>query len=374
MIKLFPYYERDDGQQMLNCYLKMVADVVPFFREDVLDNLPCGTLGKPRPRRKAYQDFLYQQFPGIQDGTNDDECKRIDAQLAELLIRNYSAKLHSFLYEGCTGDGHINKTKLHALLTVRLKEGKVPEEMQLDDIGDGTLLLTHVFRYDALSGHADFVDYVKRIGAEVCPYCNCLFTTTVTAKRHRTRPQMDHFRNKSKYPYLALSINNLIPSCGVCNLLKHNGDLDMVYPYEEGMGKAFLFRTTIPDQHITTVLTGSQVAPEDFELTLTSESPNPDFLYKERIQNSIKELALNPLYDSHKGYVADLFFQRYILTDELIQDIFLQFNSLFQSEEEVRAALFSTYVQQDRWGSRPLSKLTHDILEEIETLYAQIHH
>lgn len=373
MIRLLPYYERDNGQQMLECWLQIVADVVPFFREDVLDSVPRGTLGKPKTRSKAYQAYLKQKLPGIPDGTDEVGRKQIDAQLAELLLKNYSAKLHDYLYEGCIGDGHINPGNLRALLTVRLEEGQVPEEMQFDDCRDGTELLSYVFRYDALSKHKDIYNYVTSIGAEVCPYCNRLFTTTVTAKSHKTRPQLDHFRNKNKYPYLALSINNLIPSCGVCNLLKHNDDLDMVYPYGEGMGDAYSFRTTIPKQHITTVLTGARVAPEDFDLTLAPNLPNPDSQQAKRIQNSIEELALKPLYDSHKEYVADLYFQRYVLTDELIRDLQNQFSSLFTTEEEVRASLLSTYVQEDRWGDRPLSKLTHDIQEEIETLYAQIH-
>lgn len=375
MIKLTPYYERDDGQQMLDCWLQMVADVVPFFREDVLDNVPQGVLGKPRQRAKTYQAFLNKQNPPITDGVDDDGRKRVDAQLAERLIVNYSPSLHGFLYDGCSGDGHVNKNRLRELLTVRLEEGELPPILQFDDKGNSKLLLTHVFRYDIFSQHKNLYDYVKRIGAEVCPYCNRLFTTTVTAKNHRTRPQLDHFKSKTNYPYLALSINNLVPSCGVCNLLKHDGVVSMVYPYEEGMGNACSFKTTIPRQHITAVLTGARIAPENFELHLSSDLPDPNSPQALRIQNSVDTLALKPLYDSHKEYVADLYFQRYILTDELIQDLWNQFrdSKLFHSEEEVRAALLATYIQQERWGDRPLSKLTHDIQQEIETLYATIH-
>ena len=378
MIKLKPYYERDDGDQTLSDYLKMVSDVVPFFREDVLDGVPAGTLGKPRPRTKAYQALLADRRPGLRDGTDEDGRKRVDAQLAEQLIEEYSKGLHKYLYEGCSGDGHVNREKLRELLTLRLDgdgiPGQIPKPMVFPDRGDGSLLLAHVFRYNAFSQHPALYEFVKRIGAEVCPYCNRLFTTTVTAKKHRTRPQLDHFKNKHAYSYLALSINNLVPSCSVCNLLKHDDDAKLVYPYGEGIGETYSFKTTIKDQRITEVLMGTRIAPNMFELDITSNLPDSEDPKAKRIQASIDQFSLRPLYDSHKQYVADMYFQRYVLTDEMIKDLWNQFgNKLFDSEEEIRAALLATYIQQERWGERPLSKLTHDIYKEIEKLYAEIH-
>ena len=156
--------------------------------------------------------------------------------------------------------------------------------------------------------------------------------------------------------------------------MKHDDNSELVYPYGEGIGDTYKFKTTIPDQRITEVLTGARIAPDMFELQLFSNLPDPADPKAQRVQASIDQLALKPLYDSHKQYVSDLYFQRYILTDELIHDLWIQFSGskLFTSEEEIRAALLSTYIQQERWGERPLSKLTHDIHKEIEELYAEI--
>ena len=90
---------------------------------------------------------------------------------------------------------------------------------------------------------------------------------------------------------------------------------------------------------------------------------------RERIQNSINQLALTELYQSHKGYVSDLYFQRYILTDDFIHDLFLQFPDLFSSEEEIRAAFLAVNTDHDHWGERPLTKLTHDIEKEIDEIF-----
>ena len=48
---------------------------------------------------------------------------------------------------------------------------------------------------------------------------------------------MDHYYPRDLYPYLAVSLYNLVPCCAVCNAAK--GPLDtmkdpILYPYDEG--------------------------------------------------------------------------------------------------------------------------------------------
>jgi len=51
----------------------------------------------------------------------------------------------------------------------------------------------------------------------ICPYCNQAFAFTVVGTTTSYRPTLDHFYFKDNYPYLALSLYNLVPSCYVCN-------------------------------------------------------------------------------------------------------------------------------------------------------------
>lgn len=50
-----------------------------------------------------------------------------------------------------------------------------------------------------------------------CPYCNHSYAFTIQSVNGGFRPTLDHFYPKEKYPHLALSLYNLIPSCSVCN-------------------------------------------------------------------------------------------------------------------------------------------------------------
>lgn len=51
----------------------------------------------------------------------------------------------------------------------------------------------------------------------ICPYCNQAFAFTVVDVGGSFRPTLDHFFPKAEYPYLALSLYNLVPSCYTCN-------------------------------------------------------------------------------------------------------------------------------------------------------------
>ena len=76
-----------------------------------------------------------------------------------------------------------------------------------------------------------------------CPYCNQENTETITAQAARSRPDLDHFHPKSKFPFFALTLSNLIPSGQRCNQTykKSKIMLNKVHPYLDGVGSDALF-------------------------------------------------------------------------------------------------------------------------------------
>jgi hypothetical protein len=62
----------------------------------------------------------------------------------------------------------------------------------------------------------------------VCPYCNRNFINpiykdnTTGCDNETQSPDIEHFYPKSMYPFLSLSISNLLPSCSFCNKIKSN--------------------------------------------------------------------------------------------------------------------------------------------------------
>ena len=76
--------------------------------------------------------------------------------------------------------------------------------------------------------------YKLCIGARwrVCPYCHLQGTETVLPAPgiKGYRPNLDHYLAKADFPYLALSLGNLIPACEKCNgpSMKHTQNFHLI--------------------------------------------------------------------------------------------------------------------------------------------------
>lgn len=385
MIQITPYYSHPRKEDILNLYLSIVADVVPFYPEDVLNGHPRKTKGPKaafRRRTDLYNKKLNDYtIKSVLDDTA--EKRKNDALLAEAIIASYSATLHDKLYTGYK-DGHVDPDHLQELLTVRMDGGELVDyDLNDNNFNFSKDLLEYVFRYEAFSKHKHLYKLIGMLGVEVCPYCNRQFITTYAPSKNgsgksmttsKTRPQLDHFKVKTEHPHLALSINNLIPCCGVCNHMKGDRGATTLYPYSEGMGDTYKFKTTIPGHNllIAQVLTGARIAPEHFDIALDYAGNSVDKDFRKRVEASKNVFALEGLYQPHKGYVSDMYFHRYIITEKMIDSIMDQFGELFESRDAVRQALMLADTSPDTLGKRPLAKLTKDIKEEIEEYYARI--
>jgi hypothetical protein len=75
---------------------------------------------------------------------------------------------------------------------------------------------------------------------QMCPYCQQAGALTVyrESDTQAFRPTLDHFYPKAQYPFLGLSLYNLIPSCHSCNSsLKTTADFyeeEHLHPFEDG--------------------------------------------------------------------------------------------------------------------------------------------
>lgn len=398
MIKIKSYFDLPDSERIFNLYLFMVAMSMPFYPEDIFtdgyfspDGVTKKTLAEfDRPTRRrtaAYQDML-NSVKTIKHSAIKCDRKTEDALLAEELISDYSTELHSFLYDGYTG-GHVNPESLRVLLTTPMDKPSIMKNAKLYSVfnsitgkEDTKKILENVFRYDTFSGRQEIYQFISLLGVEICPYCNRLYITVAKKEKSASpiRPELDHYRSKSLYPFFALSIMNLIPSCSVCNRVKSNRDKDktklefpdeyLLYPYSEGIENDYSFRTE-PLEGIT-YLSGARVSEGDFELALYKTNADMDLQKEKRTENTIKILRLNSLYGAQREYVSDLMFQRYIFNDPMIHDLMVQFPDLFKNERDVRNMLLLMDINKNSWGKRPLAKLTHDISLELDELYEAV--
>lgn len=278
-------------------------------------------------------------------------------------------------------------------------------------------------------GNDDNMAYrlVNRLKAETCPFCNRIYTKTLMkgSDGGGIRPELDHFYPKSKYPYLAVSLFNLIPICSYCNRQKSNhAEMytrsrryrhSIIYPYDEafdderGERQASFrlipgrkndicvnyFQTMIgentdvsveihPTKHSDSVefetpcgvLTKTDIETRFRAKTVNgkdNESEEVDFW--NRVDDSINMLRLEKLYNTHEQEIAALLKNRYRYNKsgvDMILGIFLEKEIFSQNEHEVdslvRNTLYFGSLDQELWGDRPLNKLKHDILEQIDEI------
>lgn len=61
------------------------------------------------------------------------------------------------------------------------------------------------------------ISLIKDLGITVCPYCNRNY---INSRHDKLGCEFDHYYNKDEFPFFALTLSNLVPSCSTCNRIK----------------------------------------------------------------------------------------------------------------------------------------------------------
>lgn len=399
MIKIKPYYDHPAHKKIFDRYLYLAALVLPFPPEAVIGDEKLTVDGKEITAETVLQERLQQYKKDIKSENAIKYNKALEAYsidsiisspkdevelfkekqlLAAKVIQEASPELYEYLYE--TDDKSISpadvppmkKEHVRRLLTVPMnnldddlkKIGQIDGET-IKTINKDTYRRTKsdelqdfVFRYESFSKRDQTFQLLKDMDVNVCPYCNRIYTVTLTEKGHRSRPQFDHYLSKSKYPYFAISLLNLIPCCGLCNQAKSNKEDQILYPYFEEMGTDVMFRTKA--ENGLTYLTGCPSAEDEFSIEL-EETDSISSELQEKVQKSKDVFHLTQLYNEHKDYVLYLYRKRYMFSDEYLQMICDSFPEMAGKFDELKGLLYLMDLEKEQWGRRPLAKLTHDI-------------
>lgn len=384
MIRIPTYKEHIRGKKILDRYLYLVAFVLPFSPQEVLgddilevdgktytaDNFILESGKRPRrridtPQKSAYTQLLDHNFAN-RAATKEEKFEE-DRRMAAILIYN-DLELFEYLYENrtdprtCTIAPTIKCHKLRNLLLMQMNTvqstGLEWEPKGADD------LLNHVFQYEAFSQNTQAFRLLEDMDVNVCPYCNRIYTNTVLqGEKGLSRPQFDHYLSKKKYPQFALSLLNLIPSCGICNQAKSDRMEKVMYPYTDEFGTDIMFQTS--SETGISYLFGDRDAKDQFKVILEKVNPHIDADLLERINASVSIFHLTELYNKHKDYILFLFRKNYMFSDDYIETLEDRFRELFGDDEDIHSLLYMIDFEKEEWGRRPLSKLTHDIDMEI---------
>ena len=126
-----------------------------------------------------------------------------------------------------------------------------------------------------------------------------------------------------------------------------------IYPHNEEFGDDAKFKI----EHM-----GKALLENKAEITIKANENSPK---KDAINNSIENFNIEKVYKSHNKYIDELVNKVKIYNESQIESYLSEFNEMFSSREEILAFVFGENLRKEDFGKRPLSKLTHDILEEL---------
>ena len=203
----------------------------------------------------------------------------------------------------------------------------------------------------------------EREGIRICPYCNRSFIFTL--KYRNVNPEYDHYFPSSEYPYLAISLYNLIPCCGVCNKSKSSKDplnTEIIYPYEEEFGDDVYFDLQYDSP--TELIFGKQAVDVVIKSAVT---PPPSWF-----DNSVHKIfKLQDLYKKHADYVKNLIeLTRYYGNGgNGLLNIRRSFGWMPKKDiNELKSSLYVNYAIKEKWHTKILSKLTFDLVKKFEAI------
>ena len=215
----------------------------------------------------------------------------------------------------------------------------------------------------------------KIIGVPVCVYCNRQYIFTVNKKDNTkkgiTRPQFDHYLPKSIYPFFALSLYNLIPSCSICNSLKSDKDINRIESikdknFEDIKMNPYIKKGEIDDLFKFSYYPNKYGEPEEIKIIQTR---NKD--YKKKVEAFLELFKIEEIYSAHAGFeVKDLYNFATKYSDTYLQSLLEQIGLYYRlSQEDAYRLLFGTELYSKNDNNRPLSKLKRDLLEEFGIIH-----
>ncbi|HFR3976991.1 TPA: hypothetical protein ACHVI3_001114 [Streptococcus suis] len=205
---------------------------------------------------------------------------------------------------------------------------------------------------------------VRELGITVCPYCNRNY---INNRGDRFAAQMDHFYSKDEFPWLAVSLYNLIPSCGACNHIKGTEALN-VHPF---------IKKNVEENEV--VFHYRYKTIDDIEVVIsTKKDKHQDIEAIKKKQRDIEALNLKEAYEIH-GIDIQNMLEREVRYSESYRDELrdmLKIATVVQdydfylslTDDEIDRMIYGDVIFEEDIKNVSLGKFRKDIYKEIKKL------
>ncbi len=218
------------------------------------------------------------------------------------------------------------------------------------------------FNYKDFRKSAKASWFCEKLAVRACLYCNAQFTLAVgkSGNAKKLLFQLDHYHTRRTYPFLSLTMGNLVPCCSSCNIAKSKkdfGSANFFHPYLEDISANFTFR--VDEENILKYL----VEKRDEQLL----EPTIHFTDK-RVSNHIKEFSLDHIYNKHTDIIEELVLKFLYYNDSKILELRTAFGDLKLDKSTIDRFILGNYTLDSEINNRPLSKLSKDIGKQLKII------
>lgn len=191
------------------------------------------------------------------------------------------------------------------------------------------------------------ISLIKDLGITVCPYCNRNY---INSRYDKLGCEFDHYFNKDTFPFFALTLSNLIPSCSTCNRIKGNKNYDFC-PFDSDRKENGKFKVSPPSKK-------SSIA-----------------LFFGNDSQSANLLQLETAYEIHEKDVSEMFRREEIYCKKYREDLINRLSGNDKVENEFSEEFFDSMIFGevandgfDDYLNHSLSKLKKDTYDYIVEL------
>lgn len=204
------------------------------------------------------------------------------------------------------------------------------------------------------------VELSRMLNIKVCPYCNHNFTLYIDILGKTNMKglfQFDHFYDKSDYPYLSMSLYNLVPSCPSCNHQKRTAQLELRYnPYFKAISDEFHFKVVDSFQ-----LRSGRIGADKIDIKIERATGG------QGIDELQDDLHLEEQYGRHRDIVQEIY-------DKAYNEAYYR-NMLTIIPDEDRKKLLNQWLgislDKNEIDKRPLTKFSQDVLRQARNEYGR---
>lgn len=223
----------------------------------------------------------------------------------------------------------------------------------------------------------------KVLNINLCIYCNREYISAISNSKGKKiiSPAFDHFLSQKDYPYLAISLFNLIPSCYSCNsqlkLAEEFNLVDYLYPYDTSYENLAVFSVTLKKANLVSKFTDEEIINiNDLNISIESASCIPEvkifgntLLTDDHRKGNLKLFQTDYIYNAiHKDSVLDIITQFRVHSKKDIESLKISYKFI-TCESDIYQFYFNNYLNEENFNKRPLARLSRDIVKQLEQVY-----